>query len=92
MPDMESIKNGDDGYTGKLFIPREGDTSNPNAIRVRNIKDNIEKEIWCSTKQEALDILLSHKGDLAVDTVIQDEYARDDTGVYFIISSDYHRG
>ena len=91
MVDMDTIKNGDDGYK-KFYLPREGDVDNPNAVRVRNVKDNFEKDIYCSTKEDAIQLLLSHKGDLATEAVIQDEFARDNTGIYFIISSEYHRG
>ena len=91
MFDIDTIKNGDEGYQ-KFNIPKVGDIDNPNAVRVRNIKNNYEKDIYCSTKESAMRLLLAHKGDLMDDTVIQDEFAHDNTGVYFIISDEYHRG
>ena len=91
MFDIDTIKNGDEGYQ-KFNIPKVGDIDNPNAVRVRNLKNNYEKDIYCSTKESALRLLLAHKGDLTDDTVIQDEFAHDNTGVYFIISDKYHRG
>ena len=91
MFDIDTIKNGDEGYQ-KFNIPKVGDIDNPNAVRVRNIKNNYEKDIYCSTKESALKVLLAHKGEFTEEMVIKDEFAHDSTGVYFIISDKYHRG